>query len=169
MSFTSVQFSSVTQSCLPSLSLSRPPSPSPSFEVCPSSCPLHQLCHIAISSFDALFSFCSHSFPASGSFPMRKFFAWGGQSTGVSALVSFLPKKSQGWFPLGLTDLICCPRDSQESSPSPQFESINSSALSALYGSILTSVHDYWKNHLPRWLSGKESACNAGNPVSIPG
>ena len=42
------------------------------------------------------------------------------------------------WFP-------CCPRDSQKSSPAPQFESINSLALRLLYGSTLTSVHNYWK------------------------
>ena len=41
----------------------------------------------------------------------------------------------------------CCPRDSQESSPTPQFKSINSSALSFLYSPTLTSIHDYWKNH----------------------
>ena len=41
----------------------------------------------------------------------------------------------------------CCPRDSQESSPAPQFESMNSFLLSLLYGSTLTSVHDYYKNH----------------------
>ena len=39
----------------------------------------------------------------------------------------------------------CCPRDSQESSPAPQFESINSSAFSLLYGLTLTSIHYYWK------------------------
>ena len=38
-----------------------------------------------------------------------------------------------------------CPKDSQESSPTPQFKSINSSALSFLYGLTLTSIHDYWK------------------------
>ena len=41
----------------------------------------------------------------------------------------------------------CCPRDSQESSPTPQFKSINSSVLSLLYGPSLTPKHDYWKNH----------------------
>ena len=41
----------------------------------------------------------------------------------------------------------CSPRDSQESSPIPQFKSINSSALSFLYGPTLTSIHDHWKNH----------------------
>ena len=47
----------------------------------------------------------------------------------------------------GLVGSPCGPRDSQESSPTPQFKSINSSALSLLYGPTLSSVHDYWKNH----------------------
>ena len=47
------------------------------------------------------------------------------------------------WFDLHAV----CPRDSQESSPAPQFEGINSLALSLFYGPALTSVHDYWKNH----------------------
>ena len=46
-----------------------------------------------------------------------------------------------------LFDLLAV-QDSQESSPAPQSESINSSVLSLLYGPVLTSVHDYWKNHL---------------------
>ena len=41
----------------------------------------------------------------------------------------------------------CCPRDSQESSPALQFEGINSSVLSFLYGPAVTSVHGYWKDH----------------------
>ena len=80
------------------------------------------------------------SLPASESFPMSQLFTWGGQSAGVSALASFLPKKSQGWSP-------CGPRDSQESSPTPQFKSINSSALSLLHSPTLTSIHDHRKNH----------------------
>ena len=87
-------------------------------------------------------------FPASGSFPMSQFFASGGQSIGVSASASILPVNIQDWFPLGLTGWSpCCPRDSQESSPTPQFKSINSSVFSFLYGPTLTSIHDYWKNH----------------------
>ena len=75
-------------------------------------------------------------------------FAWGGQSTGVSALASFLPKNSQNWSPLGWTGgSPCSPRDSQESSPTPQFKSINSSTLSFLHSPTLTSIHDHWKNH----------------------
>ena len=55
---------------------------------------------------------------------------------------------SMVWFPLGLTGLFSwSPRDSQESSPVPQFKSINYSALSFLYGRTLISIHDYWKNH----------------------
>ena len=59
-----------------------------------------------------------------------------------------LPMNIQDWFPLdGLVWSPCSPRNSQESSPTPQFKSINSSALSFLYSPTLTSIHDYWKNH----------------------
>ena len=50
-------------------------------------------------------------------------------------------------FRMDWLDLPCSPRDSQESSPTPQFKSINSSELSFLYSPTLTSIHDYWKNH----------------------
>ena len=94
------------------------------------------------------FSSCLQSFPVSRSFPMTQFFTSCGQSIGVSASASVLPMNIQDWFPLGLTDWISLlSRDSQESSPAPKFESINSSVLSLLYGSTLTSIHDYWKNH----------------------
>ena len=63
------------------------------------SCPSSQWCHPAILSSVIPFSSCPQSLPASGSFPMSQLYAWGGQSTGVSALASFLPKKSQGWSP----------------------------------------------------------------------
>ena len=69
---------------------------------------------------------------------MSQLFSWGGQSIGVSALSSFLTKNT-------LVGSPCSPRDSQESSPTPQFKSINSSALSLLYGPTLTSIHDYGK------------------------
>ena len=90
-------------------------------------------------------------FPASGYFPAIWLFASGGQSIGVSASASVFPMNIQGWFPLEnqrtLVWSACCPRDSQESTPAPQLESINSLVLSLLYGPTLTSVHDYWKNH----------------------
>ena len=81
-------------------------------------------------------------------FPVSQLFAWGGQSTGVSGLASVLPKKSQGWSPLEWIGWISLQsKDSQESSPTRQFKSINSLALSFLHSPTLTSIHDHWKNH----------------------
>ena len=68
--------------------------------------PSSQWCHPAISSSVVPFFSCLQSLPASGSFPMSQLFAWGGQSTGVSALASFLPKKSQGLSPSERTGWI---------------------------------------------------------------
>ena len=76
--------------------------------VYPNSCPLSRWCHPAISSSVVPFSSSPQSLPASGSFPMSQRFAWGGQSTGVSA--SVLPMNTQDWFPLELTELILCLR-----------------------------------------------------------
>ena len=73
----------------------RPPCPSPTPRVHPNSCPLSRWCHPAISSSVILFSSCPQSLPASESFPMSQLFAWGGQSIGVSALASVLPKNTQ--------------------------------------------------------------------------
>ena len=75
----------------------RPPCPSPTPGVYADSHPSSQWCHPAISSSVVPFFSSPQSFPASESFPMSQVLAWGGQSTGVSALASFLPKKSQGW------------------------------------------------------------------------
>ena len=81
-------------------------------------------------------------------FPLSQFFPSGGQSIGVSASAAVLPMNIQDWFPLRLTGWISfSARDSQESSPTPQFKSISSSVVSSLYSPTLTSVHDYWKNH----------------------
>ena len=88
-------------------------------------------------------SSCLQSFPSSGSFPMSQFFISGGQSIGVSASHSVLPTNIQDWFPLGWTGWISLQsKDSQAFSPTPQFESINSSVLSFLYSPTLTSIHD---------------------------
>ena len=101
--------------------------------------PLSQWCHPAISSSVAPFSSCPQSLPASESFPMSQLFAWGGQSIGVSVLASVLPKNTQDWSPLGWTGLISLQsKDSQESSPTPQFKIINSSVSSFLYSLTLT-------------------------------
>ena len=94
------------------------------------------------------FSSCLQSFPISGSFPVSWLFISGGWSIGASASASVLPMNIQDWFPLGLTGLSPCSlKDSQESSPTPQFKSINSSVFSLLHGPTLTSMHDHWKNH----------------------
>ena len=85
---------------------SRPPCPSPTPRVHSNSRPSSQRCHPAISSSVVPFSSCPQSLPASEPFSVSQLFAWGGQSTGVSALASFLPKKSQGWSPLEWTGWI---------------------------------------------------------------
>ena len=82
----------------------RPPCPSPTLGVHPNSCVLSWWCHPAISSSVIPFSSCPQSLPASGSFPMSQFFAWGGQSIGVSA--SVLPMNTQERSPLGWTRWI---------------------------------------------------------------
>ena len=77
---------------------------------------------------------------------MSQFFAAGGQSIGVSVLVAVLPEYSElisfrmDWF-----DLLAV-QGTLKSSPRPQVKSINSLALSFLYGPALTPIHDYWKN-----------------------
>ena len=127
----------------------RPPCPSPTCGVHPNPRPLGRWCHPTISSSVIPFSSCPQSFPASGSFQMSQLFTSDGQSIGLSASTSVLPMNTQDWSPLGWTGWRspCSPRDSQESSPTPQHKSINSSVLSHLYGPIFTSIHDYWKNH----------------------
>ena len=128
----------------------RPPCPSPTPGVYPNSCPLSRWYHPIISSSVIPFSSCLQSFPASGSFLINQLFASGGQSIGVSASTAVLPVNIQDWFPLGWTGLISL--QSKESSPTPQFKSINSSALSFLYSPTLTSIHDHWKTIvLTRW------------------
>ena len=110
--------------------------------VCSNSCPLSRWCHPTISFSVIPFSSCLQSFPASGSFLMSRVFPSGGQSIGASASASVLPidflYNWLVWSP-------CCPRDSQDSSPTPQFKSINSSVLTFLYGPTLTFIHDYCK------------------------
>ena len=84
----------------------RPPCPSSTPGVHPDSRTSSQWRHPAISSSVVPFSSCPQSLPASEPFPMSQLFAWGGQNTGVSALASFLPKKSQGWSPSECTGWI---------------------------------------------------------------
>ena len=105
----SLRFSSVAQSCptlWPHGLHARLPCPSPTPEAYTNSCPLNWWCHPTISSSVFPFSSWPQSLPASESFPMSQLFAWGGQSTGVSASVSFPPKKSQGRSPSEWTGWI---------------------------------------------------------------
>ena len=107
--FSSVQFSRsvMSDSLRPHESQhTRPPCPSPTPGVHSDSCPLSRWCHPAFSSSVVPFSSCPQSLPASESFPMSQLFSWGGQSTGVSALASVLPKKSLGWSSLEWTGWI---------------------------------------------------------------
>ena len=84
-----------------------------------------------------------------GLFPRSQFFTSGDQSIGVSASSLVLPMNIQEWFPLDwLVGSPWSTRDCQESSPTPQFKGINSLVLNFLYGPTLTSIYDYWKNHI---------------------
>ena len=156
----SVQFSSLvlSDSLLPcGLQHTGPPCPSLTPGAYSNSCPLSQWCHPVILSSVIPFSSCLQSFPASGSFQMSQFSASGDQSIGVSASASALPINIQGWFSLGLTDLISLQsKDSQKSSLAPQFDSINFLVLSLLYSPTLRSVHDYWKNHNFHYMTFQE-------------
>ena len=84
----------------------RLPCPSLSPGVCSNSCPLNWWCYLSISSSVVPFSSCLQSFPPSWSFKMSQFFTSGGQSIGVSASASVLPKNIQDWFSLGWTGWI---------------------------------------------------------------
>ena len=123
----------------------RLPCPSPTPGAYSNSCPLNWWCHPTISSSAVPFSSRLQSFPASDSFQMSQLFASGDQS--IEALASH--QSFQWIFRIdflqdGLIGSPCCLRDSQESSPTLQFKSINSSVLSFLYSPALTSIHDYW-------------------------
>ena len=96
----------------------------------PTQTPLSRWRHPTTSSSIVPFSSCLQSFLVSGSFQMSQLFAWGGQSIGVSSSTSDIPMNTLDWSPLGwLIGSPCSPRDSQESSPTPQFKSINTSVL----------------------------------------
>ena len=126
----------------------RPPCPSPTPRVHPNPCLSSRWYHPTISSSVVPFSSCPQSFPALGSFK------WVSSSHQVAKVLKFqLQHQSFQWTSRtnllydGLVGPPCSPRDSQESSPTPQFKSINYLALSFLYSPTLTSIHDHWKNH----------------------
>ena len=102
---------------------SRLPYPSLSHGVCSNYCPLSQWCHPTISSSVASIFSCLQSFPASGSSPMSRLFASGGQSIAASTSASVFPMNNWIWFLLGLTGLVSLQsKESQESSTAQSFE-----------------------------------------------
>ena len=124
------------------------PCPSPTPGACSNSCPLSQWCHPTI---------CPLSSPSPPAFSLSQhqgLFQWVSSSQQLAKVLEFqLQHQSFQWrlminfFWDSLFWSPCCPRDSQEFSPIPQFKSINSSVLGFPYGPTLTSVHEYWKNH----------------------
>ena len=112
---------------------------------------LSQWFYLTISSSPALFSVCLQYLPASETFAISWLLASSGQSIGVSCSASDLPMNIQNWFHLGLAvGSPCSPRNSQKSSPIPQFKSIDSFVFILLYGP--TSIHNHWKKS-QLWLS----------------
>ena len=110
----------------------RSPCPSPTPGVHSNSCPLSGWCHPAISSSVIPFSSCPQSLPASRSFPMSQLFTWGGQSIGVSALASVLPKNTQDWSPLGWTGWM----------------SLQSKGLSRVFSDTTVQKHQFFSAQL---------------------
>ena len=129
------------------------PCPSLSFGVCSNPGPLSQWCYPTISSSISLFFSFFQSFPALGYFPVTLLFTSGGQSIGASTSASVLPMNIQGWFPLGLTNLISLLSKglsrifSSLQASYPQFKSIISSVLSLLYGPLVLWLSTMSENH----------------------
>ena len=131
LNYSSVQFSRsvMSDSLQPhELQHARPPYPSKTPRVHPNSCASSRWCHQAISSSVIPFSSCPQSLPALGSFQMSQLFARGGQSIGVSALASFLPKNTQDWSSLGWTGWI----------------SLQSKGLSRVFSNTTVQKHQFF-------------------------
>ena len=132
--FSQFSHSVVSDSLLPhGQQHARPSCPSPAPGIYSTSHPLSWWCHPAISSSVIPFSSCHQSLPASESFPMSQLFARGSQSTGVSTLASFLPKKSQGWSPSEWTGWI----------------SLQSKGLSKVSSNTTVQKHQFFGAQLP--------------------
>ena len=124
----------------------RLPCPSPTPKACSNSCPSSQWCHPTVSSSVVPFSSCFQSFLASGSFPVSQFFTSGGQSIG-SFSFSISPSNEYSGlisFKMDWLDLLAV-QGTLESSPTPQFKSINSSALSFLHSPTVTTIYKICK------------------------
>ena len=136
----SVQFSCSLMSRylrLHGLQHARPPCPSPTPKAYSNSCPWSEWCHTTILSTVIPFFSCLQSFTASGSFQMSQFFPSGGQSIGVSASASVLPKNIQDWFPLRWTGLI----------------SLQSKGLSRVFSNTTVQKHQLFSAQLSLWSS----------------
>ena len=142
----SVHYSSVAEQCLTLCNHSRVPWPNPR-TICWSLLKL-----MSTNAIHNLILCCpllllASVFPSIRVFSNESVLHIRSQSIGASASRSVLQMNIKDWFPLGWTGLISLsPRDSQKSSPTPQFQSINSLVLSFLYGPTLISKHEYWKN-----------------------
>ena len=147
------QFSSVAQSC---------PTLCDSMDCSTPGLPVHhQLSEFAQTHVHGVGDAIQPSHPLSSPSPPafslsqhQGFFQWVSASHQVAKVLEFqLQHQSFQWIfradllQNGLVGSPCSPRDSQESSPTPQFKSINPSVLSLLYSLTLTSIHDHWKNH----------------------
>ena len=145
LTLSSVQFSGsvVSEFLWPhGLQHTRVPYPSPTPGVHSDSCPSSQWCHPTISSSVIPFFSCLQSFQASGYFQMSQFFAWGGQSIGVSALASVLPMNIQDWFPLGLSGWI----------------SLQSKGLSRIFSNTTAQKHQFFTAQLSLWSNSTSPA-----------
>ena len=127
----------------------RPPCPSPTPGVHSNSCPSSQWWHPSISSSIVPFSSYPQCLPASGSFPVSQFFAWGSQSIGVSASASVPPVNSQDWSPLGWTGWISLQSKGLSRSLFQHYSSKASILWCSTFFRVpaVTSTHDHWKNH----------------------
>ena len=151
--FTSVQFSSVAQSCLTLCDpMNRSTPDLPVHHKLPEFTQTHA--HQVGDAIQPSHPLSSPSPPTLNLSQHQGLFQWVNTLHDVAIVLEFqLQHQSFQWTPRtdllqdGLVGSPCHPRDSQESSPIPQFKSINFSALSFLHSPTLTSIHDHWKNH----------------------
>ena len=134
----------------------RPSCPSPTPRVHSNSCPLSRWCHSPISSSVVPFSSWPQSLPGSEPFPMSQLFTWGGQSIGVSALASVLPKNTQDWPPLEWTGRI----------------SLHSKGLSRLFSNTTVQKHQFFSAQLSSQsnshIHAVSDAIQPSHPLSSP-
>ena len=133
--FSLVQSLSHVWLCNPLLH-ARPPCPSPTPGVYSNSCPLSWWCHPTISFSVVPFSSRLQSFPASGSFQMSQFFTSRGQSIGVSASASVLPRNTQDWSPFGWTGWI----------------SLQPKGLSRVFSNTTVQKHQFFSTQLSLFI-----------------